>query len=104
MSQESGAKESRAFTLSLVRGAGVYSVSIDPDNMERTTAALNELLRIAVAPLLAEIETFKKRVLSPEEIERFIHLLNLSGTELKLDGKPTNDDLLIKKLEGMLKS
>jgi hypothetical protein len=54
--------------------------------------------------LATENKLLKKRVLVPNEMERLVHLLRTNPSELRSDGRPTNDDLLADRLEAMLKS
>ena len=106
MSEESPVKEAELFTVSLMFGAsgGVCNFTFDPTDENKTIETLNEILRLAKAPLIAEIQALKKRVLSTDEIQRLAHLVKSHSTEARFDGGPTSDDVLVAKLEAMLKS
>jgi hypothetical protein len=104
MGQESATKESKPFTISLTFGpsGGVFTFTIDPADKINVEETLNEILRLAKAPLVEQIEALKKRVLSDDEIQRLAHLLRTNSSETRLDGRPTSDDLLADKLEATL--
>jgi len=104
MSQEVQLREFRTFTLTLSFGpyGGVFQFSIDPTDKEDLIKTLNEILQLAKAPLLAEIESLKKRALSPDEIQRFVYLLRQYSEERTLDGRPTDDGPLTARLERLL--
>jgi hypothetical protein len=106
MGQESAVKEAKPFTISLMFGTsgGVFNFTFDPTDENKANETLNEILRLAKAPLIAEIETLKKRVLSAEEIQRFAALVKSHPNETRFDGRPTSDNLLVAKLEAMLKT
>ncbi len=106
MSQESAVKEAKPFTISLMFGTsgGVFNFTFDPTDENKANETLNEILRLAKAPLIAEIEALKKHVLLAEEIQRFATLVKSHPSEMRFDGRPTSDDLLVAKLEAMLKT
>ncbi len=54
--------------------------------------------------LSKEIESLKKRLLLPDEIQRLVYLLRTHSSETRFDGRPTSDDILASKLESILKS
>lgn len=104
MSDAAAVKERSTYKISLVIGFGSFDFTIDPTDQHRTTEVLNEVLRLAQAPLLAEIQSLKKRALSADEIQQFANLVKAHPRETRLDGRPTADDLLVKRLEEMLKN
>jgi hypothetical protein len=106
MSQESGVNEAKSFTISVMFGTsgGAFTFTLDPTDENNANEVLNEILRLAKAPLIAEIEALKKRVLSVEEIQRFATLVKSHPNEMRFDGRPTSDDLLVAKLEAMLRT
>ena len=72
-------------------------------NIEGIVEAAKTPLFQRIGLLSKENETLKKRALSNEEIERFAILLKTHSNEFRADGRPTNDDLLVAKLQSMLK-
>jgi hypothetical protein len=100
---EAPVKERSTYTISLVIGFGSFNFTIDPTDQHGTAEVLNQVLRLAQAPLLAEIQSLKKRVLSADEIQQFANLVKAHPREMRLDGRPTADDRLVERLEEMLK-
>jgi hypothetical protein len=54
--------------------------------------------------LSKEVESLKKRMLLPDEIQRLVHLLKIHPSETRLDRRPTSDDVLADKPEAMIKN
>jgi hypothetical protein len=90
--------------LAVVPPGITYKFDIDRNDDTKAVETLNEILAKAKAPLIAEIESLKKRLLTADELRRFINLLKLHPSETRFDGRPTNDDLLVSRLEGILKN
>jgi len=106
MSEKLADEDQTPFTISLIFGAtgSALNFTFDPADKDKMIETLNEILRLAKAPLIAEIEALKRRTLSPNEIRHFVNLVKLYPTETRVDGKQTSDDLLILKLEELLRS
>jgi hypothetical protein len=110
MSSETEIKAPRILRVQVMLGpfGGVHECSINLDDDEDVIQKINGLVELAKSPLVGRInalsienESLKKRVLSTDEIQRLACLLKTHSTETRFDGRPTNDDLLVSKLESM---
>jgi len=54
--------------------------------------------------LSKEIESLKKRLLLPDEIQRLVYFSRIHSSEIRFDGRPSSVDVLANKLESMLKN
>ena len=89
---------------------GGFEFTLDLDDYNDVTKKITDITELMKRPLVGQInelskenESLKKRVLSADEIQRLIGVLKMHPNEMRFDGRPTNDDLLVSKLEGMLK-
>ena len=85
---------------------GVRQFQINLNNPDDVVQKITEITDVVKAPLLQqigkltqEVESLKKRTLSVEEIQRLSRALIANSSEFRADGKPTQDDLLAKRLE-----
>jgi hypothetical protein len=112
MSDEAAAKEGRFLNVEIRLGLGPgYQLSLNLDEPQDVERKIVDIVEIAQQPLRAEIhqlkkenELLKKRTLSSDEIQHLAKTLRTHPSETRFDGRPTNDDVLVTKLEGMLKS
>ncbi len=89
----------------------VRVVSIDLTDSKSIVEGVVEALSLSHAlanerinALAQKIESLEKRVLSADDIHRITHLLRTQSGEFRADGSPTNDELLARKLEAMMKT
>jgi hypothetical protein len=115
MSSEATVKEVSTLKVEVLFGLGLsgavseFVLNLkDPDDVARKITSITELVKLPLVGKINELsqvnESLRKRVLSNDEIQHIAHLVKTHPTEIRHDGRETNDDLLVKKLEGMLKS
>lgn len=88
----------------------MFEFQINLNDKENVVQKITEITDLVKAPLVRQVnelkqenDALKKRALSNEEIQRLARALNTNPSEFRADGRPTQDELLAKKLEVWLK-
>lgn len=104
-------EDNTKMTINVGQGSHILkSISIDLTDSKSIVEGVIEALSLTQAfasermnALAQKIESLENRVLSVDDVSRITHLLRTHSDEFRSDGRPTSDNLLVSKLEAMIK-